>query len=297
MVHMKIRDTRGEKIFYAVNYFLLVLLSFICVYPMYYVLIGSLSEPVRMLSHRGMLILPLGLSVDSFSKVFQYPMIPIGYRNTLFYVIAGTVFNLFLTILGAYGLSRKKLMFRNAIMFMIVFTMFFQGGLIPTYLWMKQMSLLNTFWAMLLPRAISAWNLIIMRTSFAAIPDSLLESAKIDGAGDVMILSRIIIPLSTAVIAVMVLYYGVSNWNRWFDALIYLRDRKLYPLQLVLREILIANDTSQMTTSAVSASDKEPLGVTIKYATIIIATLPILTVYPFIQKYFIKGVMIGAIKG
>jgi putative aldouronate transport system permease protein len=294
---MKIRDTTGEKVFYILNYIFLVLLSFICVYPMYYVLMGALSEPVNMLSHRGFLFFPLGISLDSFGKVFQYPMIPIGYRNTLFYVVIGTVINLILTTLGAYGLSRKKLMLRNPIMFMIVFTMFFHGGLIPTYLWMNQMRLVNTFWAMLLPKAISAWNLIIMRTSFAAIPDSLIESAKIEGAGDVMILTRIIIPLSTAVIAVMVLYYGVSNWNTWFNALIYLRDRKLYPLQLVLREILIANDTSSMTTSAISSADKEPLGLTIKYATVIIATVPILTVYPFIQKYFIKGVMIGAIKG
>ena len=293
----KIRDTTGEKIFYVFNNIFLIILAFVCLYPMYYVLIGALSEPVNMLSHRGLLILPLGLSLDSFSRVFQYPMIPIGYRNTLFYVVAGTAINLFLTTLGAYGLSRKRVMFRNPIMFMIVFTMFFHGGLIPTYLWMRQIRILNTFWAMLLPRAISAWNLIIMRTSFAAIPDSLIESAKIEGAGDIHILTRIVIPLSTAVIAVMLLYYGVANWNRWFDALIYLRDRALYPLQLVLREILIANDTSSMTTSAISASDKEPLGLTIKYSTIIIATVPILTVYPFIQKYFIKGVMVGAIKG
>jgi putative aldouronate transport system permease protein len=294
---MKIRDTTGEKIFYCCNYVFLVLLSFVCLYPMYYVLMGAFSDPVRMLSHRGLLFYPLGLSVDSFYRVFQYPMIPIGYRNTLFYVVVGTIINLILTTLGAYGLSRKKVMLRNPIMFMIVFTMFFQGGLIPTYLWMREMRMLNTFWAMLLPRAISAWNLIIMRTSFAAIPDSLIESAKIEGAGDIHILTRIVIPLSTAVIAVMVLYYGVANWNRWFDSLIYLRDRALYPLQLVLREILISNDTSSMTTSAISASDKEPLGLTIKYATVIIATVPILTVYPFIQKYFIKGVMIGAIKG
>ena len=294
---MKIRDTKGEKIFYFFNYAFLTLLSFLCVYPMYYVLMGAISEPVKMLSHRGLLILPLGFSFDSFNRVFQYPMIPIGYKNTLFYVVAGTAINLFLTILGAYGLSRKRIMLRNPIMFMIVFTMFFQGGLIPTYLWIRQMNILNTFWAMLLPRAMSAWNLIIMRTSFASIPDSLIESAKIEGAGDITILTRIVLPLSTAVIAVILLYYGVANWNRWFDALIYLRDRMLYPLQLVLREILISNDTSTMTTSAISASDKEPLGLTIKYATVIIATVPILTVYPFIQKYFIKGVMIGAIKG
>jgi putative aldouronate transport system permease protein len=293
----KVRDTTGEKIFYGFNYVFLVLLSFVCLYPMYYVFVGAMSDPQNMLGHRGMLLFPLGLSFDSFRRVFQYPMIPIGYRNTLFYVAAGTAINLFLTTLGAYGLSRKKVMFRNPIMFVIVFTMFFNGGLIPTYLWMNKIHLVNTFWAMLLPKAISAWNLIIMRTSFAAIPDSMIESAKIEGAGDVMILLRIIIPLSTAVIAVMILYYGVSNWNTWFNALIYLRDRKFYPLQLVLREILIANDTSRMTTSTISSADKEPLGLTIKYATIIIATLPVLTFYPFIQKYFIKGVMVGAIKG
>jgi putative aldouronate transport system permease protein len=264
---------------------------------MFYVFLGSFSDPARMMRHKGLLFFPLGIDLASYKEVLKNEMISIGYRNTVLYVGVGTCINLFMTILGAYGLSRKNLMFKNHVMFVITFTMFFSGGLIPTYLLVNSLKMVNTVWAMLIPSAMSAYNLIIMRTSFQAIPDSLIEAAKIEGAGDVMILTRIIIPLSTAVIAVMVLYYGVANWNAWFNALIYLRERKFYPLQLVLREILIANDLSKMTENTLDTSEKEYLSITIKYATIIISTLPILSVYPFIQKYFIKGVMIGAIKG
>ena len=179
-------------------------------------------------------------------------------------------------------------------MFFIVFTMFFSGGLIPMYLLMQNLSLINTRWAMWLPGMIGTTNLIIMRTSFKAIPSSLEESARIDGANDFVILYRVIVPLSKPVIAVMLLYYGVGHWNSWFNAMIYLQDRNLYPLQLILREILIDSTTDVI---ELGGDDSEPIAQTIKYATIMVATVPILCVYPFLQKYFVKGVMIGAIKG
>jgi putative aldouronate transport system permease protein len=186
-------------------------------------------------------------------------------------------------------------MLKNPIMMLIVFTMFFSGGLIPNYLLVSELGMLNTRWALIIPGAISTYNLIIMRTSFQGIPASLEESAKIDGANDFTILFRIILPLSLPIVSVMILFYGVSHWNAWFNALLYLRDRDLYPLQLVLREILITNSTDSMTTGA-SDIDKALISETIKYAAIIVATVPVLFLYPFLQKYFVKGVMIGAVK-
>jgi putative aldouronate transport system permease protein len=216
--------------------------------------------------------------------------------NTLFYTGIGTVLNVFHTTLGAFALSYKKAFWRNYIMIFVVFTMFFSGGLIPSYLLVTKLGMNDTRWALIIPEAISVWNMIIMKTFFESLPDSLKESAKIDGANDIVILFRIIVPLSTPVIAVMFLFYGVSHWNSWFSAMVYIRNRDLYPLQLILREILIANDTSTMT-GAGSIGDFEQIGLTIRYATVMVATVPILMIYPFLQKYFVKGIMIGAIKG
>ena len=223
-------------------------------------------------------------------------MILTGYRNTLFYVIAGTTLNVFMTALGAYALSRRDLLFKNPIMFFIVFTMFFGGGLIPTYFLVGQtLHMQDTPWALIVPGAITTINLIIMRTAFNAVPASLEEAARIDGANDWTILFKIYLPLSWPVVAVMILFYGVAHWNSFFPAMVYLRTRELYPLQLVLREILISSNVQNMTTD-VSSGDVFAIGETIKYATIIVATLPILFVYPYLQRYFVKGVMIGAIK-
>ncbi|MFA6504449.1 MAG: carbohydrate ABC transporter permease [Treponemataceae bacterium] len=267
-------------------------------YPFYYIIMASISRPSELMSHRGLILAPLGgISWAAYkSVIFENPMIPIGYLNTIFYVAFGTVINITLTTLGAYALSRKKAKLVQPAMFAITFTMLFSGGMIPLFLLVKQLGLINSRLAILLPTAVSAYNLIIMRTSFQALPDSLEESAKMDGANDFIILWRIALPLSKAVVAVMVLFYSVSHWNSWFPAMMYLRDRDLYPLQLVLREILIMNNTESMTTGA-AMSDAEPIGAAIQYATIMVSTLPILVVYPFLQKYFVKGVMIGAIKG
>jgi putative aldouronate transport system permease protein len=295
-IYMAIKKTKGEKIFQVVNAILMVILIIITLYPILYVAFASLSKPSELIQHQGILWKPLGFSIEAYKMVFKNPMISIGYQNTLFYVVVGTAFNILLSCLGAYILSRKGLYIKKFLTVFIIFTMYFDGGLIPFYLLVKKLGLTNTRWALIIPRAINTWNLIVMRTAFASVPDSLEESARIDGAEDFSILFKIILPLVMPTIAVMVLFYAVAHWNGWFDAMVFLRKRELYPVQLILREILISNDTSSMMFN-VSGVDKEPVGETIKYATIIITTLPILFIYPFLQKYFVKGIMVGAVKG
>ncbi|MBJ6360713.1 carbohydrate ABC transporter permease [Paenibacillus sp. GCM10012307] len=277
-------------------YGFLILLVIATLYPLLYVLFASFSDAGQLMVNKGLLWKPLGFSIEAYKSVINNPGILIGYRNTLFIVVAGVVINLFMTALGAYVLSRKNVMWNNLFMFIIVFTMFFGGGLIPLYLIVKNVGLLDSLWSTIVPFAIGTFNLIIMRTSFMGIPDSLEESAKIDGANHLTILFRIILPLSMPVIAVMILYYAVDKWNGWFYASIFLKSRELFPLQLVLREILISNSTESMTSGA-SAGDQHQIGETIKYATIMVATVPILCVYPFVQRFFVKGVMIGSLKG
>jgi putative aldouronate transport system permease protein len=292
---MRRRRTPGDLVFSGLNGIFMTLVVTVTLYPFLYVLFASVSDPVRMGQHMGFLVFPLGLTLASYRRVLQNPMILGGYLNTLLYMTTGTALNLLLTTLGAYVLSRRRLLLRNAIMFFIVVTMFFSGGLIPFYLIVRSMGLQDKIWAMILPTAVSSYNLIVMRTAFAAVPDSMEESARMDGANDFRILFQIYMPLCMAVVAVMILFYAVAHWNAWFNAMIFLRSRQKYPLQLILREILIASTTEDMMTEA-AAMDKEPIGETIKYATIIVATLPILFIYPFLQRYFIHGVMIGALK-
>ncbi len=208
----------------------------------------------------------------------------------------GLIFNILLTSMGAYFLSRKNIMLKKVVMFMIVFTMFFNGGMIPNYFLINSLKLDNSLWALIIPSAINTFNLIIMRTAFQSIPDSLEESAKLDGAGHFTILFRIILPLSLPTLAVIVLYYGVGHWNAWFNAMLYLRRREMFPLQLILREILIINDTSAMMAGGSFAGDQDLVSETIKYAVIMVATVPILVLYPFLQKYFVKGALIGSVK-
>lgn len=292
------KRSSGEKAFAVLNVFVMFFLIVVCLYPILYVVAASLSDPARLMQHEGLLVKPLGFTLKGYEMVLNDPRILSGYANTLYYVVFGTLINLILTSLGAYTLSRKGLLFGNIIMIVIVFTMFFSGGLIPNYLLVKGLGLVNTRWALILPGAVSVYNMIVMRTSFAGIPASLEESAKMDGANDFTVLVRIILPLSKAVIAVMVLFYGVGHWNAWFNAMIYLRDRSLYPLQLILREILLMNASDNMTAeSGIGQGDISMYKVLIQYSTIVVATVPILCLYPFIQKYFTKGVMIGALKG
>lgn len=288
----------GELIFDTFNHILLVIIAVICLYPMVYVLFASFSQPSLLAKHRGILLHPLGLTLKGYQLVLDNPNIASGYLNTLIYVVAGTGLSLLLTAFGAYALSRKDLFWKKQIMFLITFTMFFSGGLIPFYLVVMQLKIINTRWAIIIPGAISVWNLIVMRTSFQSIPDSLIESAKIDGANDFIILFRIVIPVSAATMAVMTLFYAVGQWNAWFNAMIFLRDRNLFPLQLILREILISNDVNSMTRvqDASQLVDADYYKMLVKYCTIIVSTVPILCLYPFLQKYFVKGVMIGSLK-
>lgn len=290
------KKSAAEHTFDIFNVVLMILLMAVTLYPMWHVLSASFSDSNQLLRHSGLLLFPQGFNLDAYKLVLNNPNIATGYRNTAIIVVLGTALNLAMTIMGAYALSRKSFLPRNAMMLGIVFTMFFSGGIIPTYLVVNNwLNLGNSLLALMIPVAVNTFNLIIMRTSFQGISESLLESAKIDGAGEFRIVWQIVVPLSMPVIAVMLLYYGVQHWNSWFSAILYIRNRELIPLQLVLREILIQNSTDTMT-SAASMGDKEAIGESIKYATIIIATVPILMVYPFLQKYFVKGVMIGALK-
>jgi len=286
----------GSRLFDAFVYGALGILVIVTLYPLLYVLFASFSEPGQFISRQGILWRPLGISLEAYESVFRNPGILLGYRNTMFIVVAGVTVNLIMTSLAAYVLSRKNVLWNNAIMFFIVFTMFFSGGLVPIYLVVKGVGLLDSLWSTIVPFAVSTFNLIIMRTSFMGIPDSLEESAKIDGANHAVILTRIILPLSMPVIAVMILYYAVDKWNGWFYASIFIKTRELFPLQLVLREILISNSTDSMSAGA-DAADRFQIGETIKYATIVVATVPILCIYPFVQRFFVKGVMIGSLKG
>ena len=291
------KNSFQRNIFVVCNTFFLALLSLLCVYPVLYVLFASFSDSGRLMAHTGLLWKPLGFNVGAYKAVLENPVIGSGYLNTLFIVVVGTVYNLIMTSLGAYFLSRRtKVMLKNVVMVMIIITMFFSGGLIPFYLTVKMLGMYNSVWALIIPGGISTYNLIIMRTSFMSIPDSLEEAALIDGAGHMGVLLRIVIPLSKSIIAVMILYYGVGHWNSWFNAMVFLTDRSKFPLQLVLREILIQNDTNAMM-QGVSVTDGISVAESVKYAVIIVATVPILCIYPFLQKYFVKGVMVGALKG
>ncbi|HEY5586633.1 MAG TPA: carbohydrate ABC transporter permease [Ruminiclostridium sp.] len=278
------------------NTIFLSFLTFVTLYPFIYVLFASISDPFEMMRYNGFLLWPKGFSLEAYKMVAINPNIALGFGNTLFYVIVGSSINVILTSLAAYVLSRKSFTPRKYFMLAIVFSMMFSGGMIPTYLLVRDLGLYNTRWALIFPTAINTINFIIMRTSFLEIPDSIEESVRIDGANDFQVLYHIVLPLSKAVIAVITLFYTVYHWNSWFNASIYLTNRALYPLQLVLREILIQNDTAGMMIGT-SSADNQPIGETIKYATIMVSTLPILCVYPFIQRYFVTGVMLGGVKG
>jgi len=289
------KKSMGEKLFDGFNVMLLAVAAFVFVYPVWFTVVSSLSDAHAIASGE-VTFWPIGFNLAAYERVFSDPNIWLAYGNTIYYVAAGTAINLILTTLGAYPLSRKDLWGRNFVMGMIVFTMFFSGGLIPSYLNVRNLGLFDTRWALLLPGAISAFNLIVMRTYFqSSIPDGLIESAKIDGANEFRILGTVVLPLSAPILAVMTLFYAVGHWNSWFNAMIYLQDRSLYPLQLILREILVQSQTNELL-SGVNQNDVVKVSETIKYATIVVATLPILFIYPFLQKYFVKGVMIGALK-
>lgn len=296
---MKIRKRKDDMIFGIVNAVLLVIILLVILYPLYFIVIASFSDPLEVLSGK-VVFLPKKINVEAYKMVFRDPSILTGYRNTIFYTLLGTGINILLTILAAYPLSRKDFAGRKFLTLMLAVTMFFSGGLIPTYLMMSNtLHLTDTIWAMVLPGAVSVWNVVIVRTYFqTSIPGELSEAAMVDGCSDFQLLGKVILPLSMPVLAVMILFYGVAHWNSFFNALIYLNDKALYPLQLILRSILIQNTMSEdMMAEVDSVANRQIMAETIKYALIVVSSAPIIAIYPFLQKYFVKGIMVGAIKG
>jgi len=288
----------GDKWFEAIICAMLAVVAVLVLYPLVFVLSASISDPGTVLGG-DMWLWPKQISLVGYSKVLENKDLLVSYRNTIVYTVVGTAINLVMTVLAAYPLSHRSLYGRNVFMAMLVFTMFFSGGLIPSYMLVKQLGMLNSIWALVVPGAVSVWNIVIMRTFFqTSIPGEIKEAAAIDGCSDWKTLWRIVLPLSTPILAVMVLFYAVGHWNAYFNALIYLTDRARYPLQLLLREILVQGEMEHMVNVGDSSHAKTLMDQeAVKYAVVVVANLPILLLYPFLQKYFVKGIMIGAIKG
>lgn len=276
----------------------LTLLATVMLYPMLYEVFVSFSEAGELVKSRGILLHPLGFTLDAYKIVFGIRDILTGYANTLFVMVFGLAVNLLMTSLGAYFLSRKsdRVKLQKPIMLMILFTMYFSGGLVPTWLTVKNLGLYDTRWALILPTAVNTYNMILLTSYFRSIPESLEESVRMDGGGHFTILFRIILPLSKPAMAVMFLYYGVSHWNSWFNAMIYLRDSSLYPLQLILRNILVEGSALNTNSFSVSAMNYEEMEKSVKAAMVVVSTIPFLLIYPFLQKYFRGGLMVGSLK-
>lgn len=288
------RKTAGERIFTVFNTVLLVFLSLIMLYPMVYEIFVSLSDPIALSKHRGVLLSPQGFSTYAYTWVMGKADVWIGYKNTLFTIVVGLCFNLTLTAIGAYFLTRKNALWHKPVMILILITMYFSGGMVPSFLLVRQLGMYDTLWSIIVPTAISTYNMILLRSYFATIPESLVESVFIDGGSHGTILFKIFIPLSLPAMAVMVLYYGVGHWNTYFNAMIYLQDRSKWTLQLILKDMLIQGSNLD-----VDEQDAEYQQVveSIKGAMVIVSTVPILCIYPFLQKYFVGGIMIGSLKG
>lgn len=289
------KTSLGSRIFDTCNYVFLFILCIVMLYPLWYVLCCSFSDPALLMRHTGMLMLPLDFSLAGYEKVLNYSPLWNAYGVTIFVVVVGTSMNMLASILFAYVLSCKDMMWHKLITGLAVFTMYFSGGMIPTYLVVKGVGLYDTIWAMIIPGLISTYNCIILRTAFYGIPDSLLESARIDGAGALRILFTVCVPLIVPSIATVALFYAVGHWNSWTNALLYIRKQELMPLQMVLRALLIQNEAVEVTGGQDLQTELNAL--LLKYVVIVVSTVPILCVYPFIQRYFTKGVMIGAVKG
>lgn len=293
---IKNRDWK-DQLFTCVNGLLLTFMTLIFLYPLWHVLMASLSDPSKLLIHTGLLLKPERFSLEGYKMVFKRTDIWIGYGNTLFYVVVGTFINVVLTSMGAYVLSRKNLKIRKVLNILIVLTMYLSGGLIPNFLVVRYLGMYNSRWALIIPGAIGTWNLLVMRTGFKQVPDELEESAMLDGANDFIILFKILLPVARATIVVIAMFCAVGHWNAWFDACIYLRDRNKFPLAIFLREILLQNASVANDIDVNEIGGAYRLDELIKYCTIIITSGPILCVYPFAQKYFVKGVMMGSLKG
>ncbi len=293
-----IKSSFSDKMFIFFVYLLLTLALLIVLLPLIYVVSASFSSPKAVIGGEVWLF-PVEPTLMGYEAVFKNQQLIQGFANSFFYMIVGTTVNLIMTMLCAYPLSRKEFYGRTIITGLFVFTMYFNGGLVPTYMMVKNLNLLNTRWAMIIPTAMSVWNMIIARTYLQnTVPDALFEAASIDGCTEIGFLFRMVIPLSAPIIAVLALYYGVGHWNSYFNALIYLKSQKLMPLQIILRNILILGNVDPVMIQDVEAlARKQGLADLLKYAVIVVASVPVLCIYPFVQKYFVKGVMIGALKG
>jgi putative aldouronate transport system permease protein len=291
---------KSDRFFDVINIFLLSLMMLIVAYPLILVVSSSFSDPFEVLMGR-VWLLPKKISVAGYQLILERKELWIGYRNTIFYAVFGTAVNLFLTVITAYPLSQKEFYIRKPLMLIYSFTMYFGGGLIPTYFLVKNLGMLDSVWSMIIPGAVSIWNVIIARTFFqSSIPGELKEACLLDGCSEIQYLVKVVLPLSAPILAVLLLFYVVGHWNEYFSAMIYLKSRDKFPLQLFLREILVLSQMEKEMASgmdAASAAEKLKLGEAIKYGVIIVSSLPVLVLYPFLQRFFVKGIMVGSLKG
>lgn len=298
-----VKESKGDRVFLLLNYIYLTVALIIVLYPLLYIMSASISNP-KFVSSGEMWLFPKGITFDGYARVFENSKIWIGYKNTIIYALVGTAVNLIVTMPAAYALSRKDFVGRGFFMGMFLVTMFFGGGLVPSYLLVKDLGMVNSMWALILPGAASIWNIIVARTFFqSTIPRELQEAAHIDGCTNLRLFMKIVLPLSLPILAVMALFYGVGHWNSYFSAMIYLNEEAKFPLQMVLRQILVLQEMGAEMTGPVSGevaqamANKADVAALVKYAVIIVSTLPIIAVYPFLQRYFVQGVMIGSVKG
>ncbi|MGG4142213.1 carbohydrate ABC transporter permease [Paenibacillus algorifonticola] len=294
----RIKDPLGDRVFMGINYLFLVLVLIVVAYPLLYIVSSSFSSS-RAVTAGQIWLLPVDFNIKAYISIFKSTQLMMGFYNTIIYTVVGTAFNVILTVMLAYPLSRRTFYGRGAIIIFMMITMFFDGGLIPTYLLMKDLHLLDTRWAMWLPGALAVFQVIVARTFFqSSIPDELREAAEVDGCKDIRYLVSVVLPLSKPILAVMTLMYAVGHWNAYFDALIYLRSENLFPLQYVLRNLLILNaaDPAMLANTSQQLRD-QGFEQVLKYALIVVASIPILIMYPFVQRHFVKGVMVGSLKG
>ncbi len=289
--------SKGDRVFTILNGVIMVIVCIVVLYPLYYVLLASVTDPVVVNSGK-LLLYPEAWYTQGYITTLKYEPLWTGYKNTIIYTLVGTIISLVCTIPAGYALSRQDLVGRRPIMFLFTFTMFFNGGMIPLYLTIRQLNIYNTIWAMVLPVAVSAYNLIVCRSFFdSGVPVELLEAAKIDGCSDFGFFFKIAIPLSKTIIAVMALFYATAMWNQFFNALMYLQDSDKMPLQVVLRDLVLMNQANQMGSSGAEMVTRQKLAEQLKYCVVVVSAFPLLCIYPFLQKYFAKGVTIGAVKG
>lgn len=295
-VQKRIRESAADRTFLIAIYIVLSLVALAVIYPLIFIISSSFSSPAAVTSGR-VWLWPVDVSLSGYKALLHTPEILTGYGNSIFYTAAGTIISVVLTIMIAYPLSRRSFFGRNALMMVITFTMIFSGGLIPTYMVVKQLHLIDTRWALLIPNAIWVWQVIIARSFFkSSIPEELLEASEMDGCSDMHFIWSIVLPLSKPIIAVLVLMYAVGQWNAYFDALIYLKSADLFPLQLILRSIIIQNNSAGAMDAA-KMVERQQLAELLKYALIVVATLPVLVIYPFVQRHFVQGMLVGSVKG